>query len=192
MSSMNPSLIWGTILILFGLSFILKSVFQITVPLVRPFFGGVLIYLGLSIMMDPFNESPDKKSVIFGRTNIVGNSMIKTYNVTFGSGIIDLSQLTLSEPTQITVNTVMGSSAVILPDVPTKVRVNAIFARAGLPDETLVSFGRNVYKTDDETEPKLLLQVNVILGNVEIKLPSKPSVCDAIQQAIVETKQQEA
>lgn len=192
MSLMNPSLIWGTILILFGLSFILKSVFQITVPLVRPFFGGVLIYLGLSIMMDPFNESPDKKSVIFGRTNIVGSPMIKTYNVTFGSGVIDLSQLTFSEPTQITVSTVMGSSAVLLPDVPTKVRVNAIFARAGLPDETLVSFGRNVYKTDDEAEPKLLLQVNVILGNVDIKLGSKSSVYNAIQQSVVETKQQEA
>lgn len=189
---MNPSLIWGTILILFGLSFILKSVFQITVPLVRPFFGGVLIYLGLSIMMDPFNESPDKKSVIFGRTNIVGSPTIKTYNVTFGSGLIDLSQLIFVEPRQITVNTVMGSSAVILPDTPTKVRVNAIFARAGLPDETLVSFGRNVYKTDDEHEPKLVLQVNVILGNVDIKLVPKPSFSDLSQQPIIENKQQEA
>lgn len=189
---MNPSLIWGTILILFGLSFILKSVFQITVPLVRPFFGGVLIYLGLSIMMDPFNESPDKKSVIFGRTNIVGNPMIKTYNVTFGSGVIDLSQLTFAEPTQITINTVMGSSIVILPDVSAKVRVNAIFARAGLPDETLVSFGRNVYKTDDEAEQKLFVQVNVILGNVDIKLVPKTSLGDAFQQPLIENKQQEA
>jgi predicted membrane protein len=189
---MNPSLIWGTILILFGLSFILKSVFQITVPLVRPFFGGVLIYLGLSIMMDPFNESPDKKSVIFGRTTIIGSPIIKTYNVTFGSGVIDLSQLTLEEPTQITINTVMGSSIVILPDVSAKVRVNAIFARAGLPDETLVSFGRNVYKTDDEAEQKLFVQVNVILGNVDIKLVPKAPVRDVFQQPIIENKQQEA
>lgn len=192
MSLMNPSLIWGTILILFGLSFILKSVFQITIPLVRPFFGGVLIYLGLSIMMDPFNESPDKKSVIFGRTTIVGSSAIKTYNVTFGSGVIDLSQLTFAQPAQITINTVMGSSAVILPDVSAKVRVNAIFARAGLPDETLVSFGRNVYKTDDEAEQKLFVQVNVILGNVDIKLVPKAPARDVFQQPIIENKQQEA
>lgn len=190
---MNPSLIWGTILILFGLSFILKSIFQITIPLIRPFFGAVLIYLGLSIIMDPFTESPDKKGIIFGRTDIVGHVGIKTYNVTFGSGVIDLRQLKMTRQTHVTVNTVMGSSTILLPsDISTKVRVNAIFARAALPDETLVSFGRNVYKTDEQDEPMLVLQVNVILGNVEIKIGQKVASNAISLDQIVEFEQKEA
>lgn len=174
MSSMNPSLIWGTILILLGLSLILKSVFYITVPLVRPFFGAVLIYLGLSIMMDPFSESPDKKTIVCGASKIVGQRAVSTYNVTFGSADIDLSGLDIAEQTHITVNTVLGSSKVLLPaHIPTKVRVHALVARAALPDETMVSFGRNVYKTDD-AEPLLMLQANVVLGSLEVVHMHKP------------------
>ncbi len=170
---MNPSLIWGTILVLLGLSLILKSIFHITIPLVRPFFGCILIYLGLSIMMDPFTDSPDKKSIIFGRSKITGQSNVTTYNVTFGSGEIDLSHIDITSQTAITINTVLGSSVITLnPHIPTKVRVNALVARAGLPDETLVSFGRNVYTTSDD-EPRLILQANVVLGNLEVVLSDR-------------------
>ncbi len=171
---MNPSLIWGTILVLLGLSLILKSIFHITIPLVRPFFGCVLIYLGLSIMMDPFTDAPNKKSIIFGRSKVIGKPNVVTYNVTFGSGEIDLSDLEITGPTHITINTVLGTTSLIVPaHIPTKVRVNALVARAGLPDETLVSFGRNVYTTSD-TEPNLILQANVVLGNLEVLLSGEP------------------
>ncbi len=121
-------------------------------------------------MMDPFTDAPDKKSIIFGRSKVTGQSHVTTYNVTFGSGEIDLSHIDISKPTHITINTVLGSSKVILnPAIPTKVRVNALVARAGLPDETLVSFGRNVYTTSD-SEPQLILQANVVLGNLEVVL----------------------
>lgn len=168
---MSPSLIWGTILVLLGLSLILKSLFQITIPLIRPFFGCVLVYLGLSIMMDPFTESPDKKSVMFGTSKVHAQQQVTTYNVTFGSAVIDLSTMDVTDQTEITVNTVLGASTILLnPLVPTKVRVNALVARASLPDETLVSFGRNVYKTA-HNESKLTLHVNVVLGNVDLVLP---------------------
>ena len=106
---MSQSLIWGTILVLLGLSLILKSLFHITIPLLRPFVGCVLIYLGLSIMMDPFNESPDKKTIIFGKSMLTAHETVSTYNITFASGIIDLSAMQVTEPKHITVNVVFGS-----------------------------------------------------------------------------------
>ena len=166
---MNQSLIWGTILVLMGLSLILKSLFHITIPLLRPFFGCVLIYLGLSVMMDPFNESPDKKTVIFGKSTVQVAEAIKTYNITFASGVIDISALPVAEPKVVTVNTVFGSGELILnPAVPTKIIVNALCARAALPDETLVSFGRNTYKTVDDKEPLLTIHLNVVFGNIDV------------------------
>lgn len=140
---MNQSLIWGTILVLLGLSLILKSLFHITIPLLRPFVGCVFIYLGLSIMMDPFNEAPDKKTVIFGKSKVIGHEGVSTYNITFASGLIDLSAMQVSEPKHITINTVFGSGEIVFnPDIPTKITVNAMCSRASLPDETMVSFGR--------------------------------------------------
>lgn len=167
---MNQSLIWGTILVVLGLSLILKSLFHITIPLLRPFTGCVLVYLGLSIMMDPFNESIDKKTVIFGKSLLQAHEMVNTYNITFATGVVDLSAMHIKEPRNITVNTVFGSGELILnPAIPTKVTVNALCSRAALPDETLVSFGRNTYKTVDSREPMLTIHLNVVFGNVDVK-----------------------
>ena len=167
---MNQSLIWGTILVVLGLSLILKSLFHITIPLLRPFTGCVMIYLGLSIMMDPFNESVDKKTVIFGKSILQAHEVVNTYNITFATGVVDLSAMQITQPKNITVNTVFGSGELILnPAIPTKVTVNALCARAALPDETLVSFGRNTYKTADGREPLLTIHLNVVFGNVDVK-----------------------
>lgn len=166
---MSQSLIWGTILILLGLSLILKSLFHITIPLLRPFIGCVLVYFGLSIMMDPFNESVDKKTIIFGKSIVQAHEAIKTYNIVFASGNIDVSALTVSEPVHITINTVFGSGELIISSkIPTKITVNALCSRAALPDETLVSFGRNTYKTIDDSEPLLIIHLNVVFGNVDV------------------------
>lgn len=172
---MNQSLIWGTILVVLGLSLILKSLFHITIPLLRPFVGCVLIYLGLSIMMDPFNESVDKKTVLFGKSLLQAHEAINTYNITFATGVVDLSAMHVGGPRSITVNIVFGSGELILNQAtPTKVTVNALCSRATLPDETLVSFGRNTYKTVDDREPMLTIHLNVVFGNVDVKeLPVK-------------------
>lgn len=170
---MNQSMIWGTVLVLLGISLILKSLFNISIPLLRPFVGCVMIYLGLSIMMDPFNDSADKKTVIFGKSVIAAHEQVHTYNVTFAAGVIDLSAMQVHEPKSLTVNVVFGSGELILnPDVATKVTVNALCSRAALPDETLVSFGRNSYKTPDATDPLLTIHLNVVFGNVDVQQPA--------------------
>lgn len=185
---MNQSLMWGTILVVLGLSLILKSLFHITIPLLRPFIGCVLIYFGLSIMMDPFNESVDKKTVIFGKSIVHAHEIVTTYNITFASGVIDFSAMPIVEPKHITVNTVFGSGELILnPAIPTKVTVNALCARAALPDETLVSFGRNTYKTVDGRDPLLTIHLNVVFGSVDVTelpmgpLPGSPKEIDLVE-----------
>lgn len=187
---MNQSLIWGTVLVVLGLSLILKSLFHITIPLLRPFTGCVLIYLGLSIMMDPFNESVEKKTIIFGKSVLSAHEEVNTYNITFATGVVDLSAMQIKEPRAITVNTVFGSGELILnPAIPTKVTVNALCSRAALPDETLVSFGRNTYKTVDNREPMLIIHLNVVFGNIDVKeLPVQHEQAVAEETILFEPK----
>jgi predicted membrane protein len=167
---MNQSLIWGTILILLGISLLLKSLFRITIPLVRPFLGCVMIYLGLTIMMDPFHQTPDKRTVIFAKSNLIAQETVHIYNTTFGASKVDLTTLQQhTEPQQITINTVLGATEIMLdPTITTKITVNAICARAELPDETLVSFGRNIYRSSDANEPQLIIHINAVLANVSV------------------------
>ncbi len=168
---MNPSLIWGTALVIVGLSLILKSLFNITIPLVRPFIGCVLVYLGLHIMMDPFTDSPEKKTVIFGKSVTQAHDDAHVYNVVFGGQDLDVTNLDTKQSRNITVNTVFGTQKIIIdPHVSTKVRVNAIFSRASLPDETLISFGRNVYATTEKDDVALIIQINAVFANVDVIL----------------------
>ena len=185
---MNQQIIWGTILVLLGLSLILKSLFHITIPLLRPFVGCVLVYFGLSIMMDPFNESSDKKTVMFGKSIVQAHEEVTTYNITFASGVIDLSALPMNHAKEITVNIVFGAAELLLNEtVPTKVTVNALCARAELPDETLVSFGRNTYKTITDQEPLLIIHLNVVFGNVDLRELSVVSHKQQAEQKINES-----
>jgi hypothetical protein len=179
---MNQSIIWGTILTVLGMALILKSLFHITIPLLRPFVGAVLVYLGLSIMMDPFHDAVDKKTVLFGKTVVQAHDAVHTYNITFATAVIDCVNLTITQPRDITVNIAFGTGELLLnPAVPTKVVVNAIASRAALPDETLVSFGRNSYRTANEQEPMLTVHLNVVFGNVDVMAPAM-----AIQRNSVE------
>jgi predicted membrane protein len=178
---MNQSLIWGTILILLGISLLLKSLFRITIPLVRPFLGCVMIYLGLTIMMDPFHQTADKRTVIFAKSNLVAQDQVRIYNTTFGASKVDLTTLQHSnEPQHVTINTVLGATEIILdPAVATKITVNAICARAELPDETLVSFGRNIYRSQDAQEPQLIVHINAVLANVNVTFKPQSAAISA-------------
>lgn len=173
---MNQSIIWGTVLTILGIALILKSLFHITIPLLRPFVGVVLVYLGLSIMMDPFHDAVDKKTVLFGKTIIQAQDVVHAYNIVFGTAAIDFTNLAITQPRDVIVHIAFGSGQLQLSsDVPTKVIVNAIASRAALPDETLVSFGRNVYRTPNENEFLLTVYLNVVFGNVDVTVvPATP------------------
>lgn len=181
---MNQSLIWGTILILLGISLLLKSLFRITIPLVRPFLGCVMIYLGLTIMMDPFHQTADKRTVIFAKSNLVAQDQVRTYNTTFGASKVDLTTLQQSsEPQHVTINTVLGATEIILdPALATKITVNAICARAELPDETLVSFGRNIYRSQDTREPQLIVHINAVLANVSVLFKPQSAAASTLSE----------
>ena len=52
----SSSVIWGSLLILFGLSIVIKELFGINVPVFRLALAGFLIYLGIC-MLSGFNGS---------------------------------------------------------------------------------------------------------------------------------------
>ena len=100
-------MMFGVFLIVIGVSFILDQFFNIDIPVLRVTFGLFVVYIGLNIVFKSFNvgvrkEVTDRKA-IFGSSNFkysqgdgAEGHFKNKYDVVFGSGSLDLSDVDLS------------------------------------------------------------------------------------------------
>lgn len=173
---MSHALLIGSLLVLIGLSMVIKTIFGITIPLMRPLLGGFLVYVGLNIIMDPFSKRPKKINVTFGNKQL---SLIKpeeNVSTAFGTSVIDLSHMTLEQTGQnLEINTAFGTTTVILnPDIPVKVIVSASFGCATLPDGSMISFGKSAYQSENtKEETPFIINARVMFGSLAIKMAKK-------------------
>lgn len=182
---MSAHIIWGSIFVFLGLSLILKSIFNIALPLVRPIIGGIFIYLGLHIMMDPFGESVTKETLIFGHSQQIARQEVRSYNAIGSCQQLDFSSISDLPADEVTINVLCGNETIIIdPHTPVYIQVNALASRVVLPNETMVSFGRNLYKTVGQKEALLRLHVNAVCANVEIKHDSQRQITVDVEQEL--------
>lgn len=162
---------WGVLLILLGISMILKVLFNITIPIFRIAFALLLIYLGVKILLGHSIERR-KNTVFFNDSKIEYTESSDEYNVLFGKGVIDLSNVSLEKKiVEVKVNTVFAEGTIkINPALPTKILVNSAFAGARMPDGNVISFGNYTYKTKSfkENENYLKIETNVVFGSLKV------------------------
>lgn len=164
---------WGLILVLLGLSMIIKIVFKIDLPIIRIVFAILLIYWGLKLLFGLSFQVKKDSDVVFNNANIEHVQAGKEYNVIFGRSNIDLRDFEFqNETSKVEINVVFGNGVIYLnPDLPAKIKIDAVFAEAKLPEKTVSVFGDFVYKTPAyvEGEPHLKLNIDVVFGNAIIK-----------------------
>ena len=164
---------WGIVFILFGVAAILKT-YDIHLPLFRVLFAIVFIYIGIAILTGGPTWNTPENTTIFNNIDIkVTDHIQDEYNIIFGKGIIDLTDIQPQEKwTDITVNTIFGSGKIIIDSSkPIKLKVSSVFAGANLPDGNSVTFGdyNTTYNGDDESKKYIDLEASVVFGNLEIK-----------------------
>ncbi len=163
---------WGVLLILLGISIILKILFNITIPVFRIAFALLLIYLGVKILTGGFGIGRKKNTVLFNDSKIEYTESSDEYNVLFGKGVVNLSTVSLEKKTvEVKVNTVFAEGTIkINPALPTKILVNSAFAGARMPDGNVISFGNYTYKTKSfkENENYLKIETNVVFGSLKV------------------------
>lgn len=155
---MNTELLWGLALIFFGISIVLKVIFGIAIPTLRLIAGGILIYTGLSIIMDTKDKertrSKKKESEI---------------TVLFQSQTINWHDYVPNKPTERIINIVCGSAALQLnPDIPTQLDITSVASRTELPDGSISAFGTQKYKTHPDKKSLLYITAHVTAGNLQI------------------------
>ncbi len=174
---MSSSIFWGIILILIGLSLILKVVFNVDFPFFKFLFAFFLIYLGIRIFIGKdfrlFSDANDEHTVIFSQRTITSVEDGREYNVIFGNGIFDLRNFQSSGDEKVTIklNTVFGGSEVLINDsIPLEINAHTVFAGSKMPDGNVSAFGEAKYKNNIYSNaPLLRIESNTVFGGFLVK-----------------------
>ena len=175
---MGHSLFWGLLLVVLGLSLILRIVFNVDFPIFKIFIAFVFIYLGIKILFGSFETKVHfyrggEKDIIFGEKNFSNFEGNGEYNTIFGKGSYDFRGYDLKgETKRIKVSTVFGGTIIKLDkDLPVRIKVESAFAGADLPNGNSAVFGTTAYEspTFDPDKPYLDLKLEVVFGGVEVK-----------------------
>jgi predicted membrane protein len=179
---MSTSLFWGILLILIGLSLILKIVFNVEFSVFRVVIAFLLIYLGIRLFIGKdfslFPKFSKDTETVFSEKTIHHVDNNKEYHVIFGSGKFDLRDLPLpdSGSIHIKLNTVFGGSQVTLnPGTPVQINSNTVFGGTKMPDGNTSAFGSLDYTSDSakKAKPKLYIETNTVFGGTLIKTNDK-------------------
>jgi predicted membrane protein len=175
---MDSGLFWGLLLIILGLSLILKVVFHIDFPVVKILVAFFFIYLGIKILFGNFGVSMFKTGphdVAFGEGNF--KEIIqpaKEYHVVFGKGNFDFRNIHLPDSgyVEVKISTVFGGTEILLnSNTPVRVKADAAFAGTQLPNGNSAVFGTVNYESEnfDEFKPYLFLKTEAVFGGVDIR-----------------------
>lgn len=175
-------LFWGCFFVLIGINIILRTFFNINIPLFRVAFALLVIFIGVRIMfpgiggkwMMPDNAASysNDRTTMFGEATIEGDKLKGEHSVIFGSLKLDLSKVEIKENVKVKIDTVFGGTEIkIDPAKPVKITGNAAFGGIVLPNGNSAAFGSTTYQTDSYKDgaPALLIDVSAVFGGVEIK-----------------------
>lgn len=175
---MSASLFWGILLILLGLSLILKIVFNVEFSIFRVVIAFLLIYFGIKLFIGKdfslFPESDREDQVVFSEKTIKKIENGKEYNVIFGGAKFDLREMTFSDsiPMHIKINTIFGGTQLIIDrEVPIHVNSNTVFAGTKMPDGNSSAFGSLAFDSDSAKRGKarLIIETNTVFGGLHVK-----------------------
>jgi predicted membrane protein len=172
---MGAGLFWGAFLLLLGIALIIKVVFQIDFPVFKVLVGIFLILLGIKVLFGRFGVSQhhfEPEETIFSERTYDDPEPGKEYTVLFARGVYDFTNVDLSKGSFRTkISTVFGGAQIIIPrEVPVRIKADAVFAGAELPDGNTAVFGNSVYESENwhPDSTGIDIKVDVVFGGVQV------------------------
>lgn len=171
---MGAGLFWGLILIAIGLSIVFKVVFDISI--MRILIAIIFILIGVKILIgkSAVNISATEDDVIFGEQNFSEFPLNnKEYNTIFGKSVFNFSEAAIptDKGLDLEFNTVFGHTQIILPaGLPVKIKADAVFGSAKLPNDNTAVFGSANYISDHDSTATTFVHIksSTVFGNTEI------------------------
>lgn len=133
MSFFASGAFWGVLIILWGLSLVLKSFFpKINIPMGSIFVAICFILFGVQLLMSSMGEKENKTSEInFKEGARVSKHGTEEINVVFSSGVYDMTDIkNLETNRSMEINVVFGSATIyIAPETPVIIDGTAVFGK---------------------------------------------------------------
>ncbi len=173
---MGAGVFWGALLIVIGLALIIRFVFNVDFPVFKVIFALFFIYIGLRILFGSFGlfrieTGPD--DVLFSEREFIHPGKDKEYNIVFGKGNFDFTDVDLSQGNvNVKIGTVFGASEIRIDrDMPVKITADAVFSGAELPDGNTAVFGSSSYQTEsfNPDSNHLKIKLDVVFAGVHVK-----------------------
>jgi predicted membrane protein len=180
----RKSMIVGIFFLLFGISILCRVFFGWHIPIFRTFWALVLIYIGVRMLFGgSWNWSnswkvKDSENVVFDEGDFRFEKDAKNrFSTVFGSSKVDLTHAP-NDGGDVHIDTVFGETRVMIdPKQALRIRANAVFGEARMPNDDMVAFGTLNYKSpSSETTPtKLKIHANVVFGSIRFESASEPT-----------------
>ncbi len=157
MSIFFGNLFWGILIILFGISMILKD-FNINIPLAKIFFGLIIILIGIRLLIGKPQCSSSRNWNSVSHSTSTGREV----TMVFASGTHDLTANKFDHK-HLDLTVVFGNGLVILPD-----DVNFVF------EPTAVFGSTHIPQHPDVEGDKVYVEATAVFGRLEIQFKPSP------------------
>ena len=172
---MGAGIFWGAFLLLLGVALIIKVVFNVDFPVFKVLIGIFLVLLGIKVLLGKTLISHDHfmaEETIFNEQVYDNPESGKEYSVVFGKGVYDFTNVDLEKGSfRAKVSTVFGGTQIIIPrDKPVRIKADAVFAGAELPDGNNAIFGTSIYESESWSADtaSIDIKVEVVFGGVQV------------------------
>jgi len=173
MHFISSATFWGLIIVLFGLSIILREIFHVNFPFGRVIFGCLLLYWGFKMIAGGFNRGSHSSNVFFAESRVDGDGDRGEYNIIFGSGTIDLFKMATPEQNRtVEVNVVFGDGRLVVNDsIPIRVDISSAFGSVHSPDRSTSGLGNSSYRTSAyrDNAPFVRIKASAVFGKLNIE-----------------------
>jgi hypothetical protein len=173
MGFLASGVFWGGILILWGISLILSTVFHIHIPFFRIVFALIVIWVGVRLLTGGRSFCRTGRTVVFAETAFPASPIRNSYEVVFGEGSVDLTGAAAEKAKgPVAVNVVFGSAIVkIDPKHSIRITATTAFGHVSLPDGGTAAVGTSSWesKSAKGKEGVLEIKLSAVFGNIEVR-----------------------
>jgi len=186
----NWILLLGCVVVLAGVSLILRATLQVELPLVRSAVAVMVIFFGVRLLVDAW--SPNSRTRWFatkGVTVVPASQREGTYDVFFSEKTIDLVNLRgIENDVVVEVNAIFASTEVLIPaGLSYEVEASAAFGQVQTPERGVHGFGeQRAERRVPASKGTVRLKLNAVFGRCELKVMQAPASSPTAAGAIGE------
>ncbi len=162
--------LWGLVLIIVGILFILRTFWGIHFPVFRVVISLILIGIGIVLIMGRFGFRRGDNSTVFSESRISYNPSEKSYGCIFGKLSLDLTTIDPNVKKEIEVFCTFGEVIInVGKDAKLMIESSTTFGETKIPGKEY-NFGSGKYQSPNYSpdEPYLLLKTKVVFGSMKV------------------------